>query len=165
MAQLSIFDERPTVALPPWHLYVDGASRNNPGPAGAGVVITRNDHIVMKEGFYLGTKTNNQAEYLALLVGIMLVKEYMQPDEQLLIISDSQLLVQQLQGVYSVKDAQLKKLFNIAQMLLLHVTYKVKHVLRDQNKEADKMANKGVDTKHAVPEAFKQLLQIYQFEL
>lgn len=164
MAQLSIFGECQTITSP-WYVYIDGAARNNPGPAGAGVVIARDEHIVVKEGFYLGIKTNNQAEYLALLLGIMLVKEYMQPDEHLVIVSDSQLLVMQLQGAYRVKDAQLKKLSNIAQMLLLHVNYTVKHVMREHNTQADAMANKGIDTKRVVPESFKQLLHLYQFAL
>lgn len=164
MGQLSIFGERQTITSP-WYVYIDGAARNNPGPAGAGVVIARDEHIVVKEGFYLGIKTNNQAEYLALLLGIMLVKEYMQPDEHLVIVSDSQLLVMQLQGAYRVKDAQLKKLSNIAQMLLLHVNYTVKHVMREHNTQADAMANKGIDTKRVVPESFKQLLHLYQFAL
>ncbi len=165
MEQLCIFDTKKSIVGTIWHLYIDGAARNNPGPAGAGVVISKDEQIIKQDGFFLGSKTNNQAEYLALLLGIFLVKPYMKVHEQLIIISDSQLLVQQLNGVYRVKDTHLRQLFTIAQQLLIGVSCQVKHVLREHNKEADAMANKGIDTKHAVPEAFLQLLSDHQFNM
>lgn len=164
MEQLCIFGTPKVSKVNRWKLFIDGAARNNPGPAGAGVVIKKDDTIMQEAGFYLGKKTNNQAEYLALLLGIFLIKKLMESEDQLLIISDSQLLVRQLKGVYKVKDAQLKKLFDMAKRLLAGISCQVHHVMREENTEADAMANKGIDTKHAVPEAFVQLLHTYQIE-
>ncbi len=164
MEQLCIFQPSTKKDALQWKLYIDGASRNNPGPAGAGVVILKDGSMVHDEGFYLGKKTNNQAEYLALLLGIFVVKQLMHTDDQLMIISDSELMVRQLQGAYKVKNAELKKLFSVAKELLNGVSCQVQHVLREENKEADKMANKGIEKKHAVPEAFVQLLAQHQIE-
>ncbi len=164
MEQLCIFEPSKKERASQWKLYIDGASRNNPGPAGAGIVIIKDGSIIQQEGFYLGKKTNNQAEYLALLLGIFLTKQFMHNEEQLMIVSDSELLVRQLKGAYKVKNPELKRLFTIAKELLTGVSCQVQHVLREKNKEADKMANKGIETKHAVPEAFIQLLKQHQIE-
>ena len=67
--------EEPVVS---WRLFIDGASKNNPGPAGSGFVLFKNKEIICRQGFYLGTKTNNQAEYYALVLGIFFAKKYMQ---------------------------------------------------------------------------------------
>lgn len=158
--QLCIFQSGNKTACV-WKLYIDGASRNNPGPAGAGVVIIKNDQLVFQEGYALGSKTNNQAEYLALLLGIWNVRKYMASNDHLIIISDSQLMVMQLNGVYRVKDEHLKKLFAVAKNLLVGISCKVQHVLRDQNKLADAMANKGIDENIPVPEEFQQMMSIY----
>ena len=58
-----------------WKLFIDGASRNNPGRSGAGVYLLKNEKPVYQEGFYLGIKTNNEAEYLALLLGVFSCKK------------------------------------------------------------------------------------------
>lgn len=156
--QLCIFQSDNKTA-PVWKLYIDGAARNNPGPAGAGVVIIKDDQVIFQEGYSLGSKTNNQAEYLALLLGIWNARKYMGAQDHLIIISDSQLMVMQLNGVYRVKDEHLKKLFAVAQKLLVGVSCKVQHVLREQNKSADTMANKGIDENIPVPEEFKKMFE------
>lgn len=137
---------------------VDGASRNNPGKSGGGVAIYKNDQLLETHGFYLGIKTNNQAEYGALLLGLFLVKKYLTEQDRLLIISDSQLLVRQLQGIYQIKHVDLKPLHNLAQHLLQDVSYKVMHVLREHNEVADQMANQGIDRKELMPPEFIKLL-------
>ncbi len=160
MEQLCIFDEQaPKVT---WKVYIDGASRNNPGPAGAGVVIFKDDTLIQEYGYYLGIKTNNQAEYLALLLGIYHSKQLMHPHDIVYIVSDSELLVRQLQGRYAVKHHELKKLFGLAKQLLEGVSCKVQHVLRTENTEADRMANQGVDSKRAVPDEFITLLVAHE---
>jgi ribonuclease HI len=159
MEQLCIFESDVHEGMSKWKLYLDGASRNNPGPAGAGIVLYKNNELVQEGGYYLGLKTNNQAEYMALLIGLFEVKKIMKPNDQLLIISDSQLMVRQLQGMYKVKNPELKKCFSLAKYLLKDVPCNIKHVLRHENKQADAMANRGVDTKNEVPEAFVQLLK------
>ncbi len=148
------------VAAVTWKLFIDGASKNNPGPAGSGFVIMKNNtEVVCRQGFYLGKKTNNQAEYYALVLGIFFVQKYIKKDELLTIISDSQLLVRQMNGIYKVKDAHLAQLKNLSALWLQGYRYKVMHVLREFNTLADEMANRGVATKTAVPQEFLQSLQ------
>lgn len=158
MKQLCIFDDASAQHAVTWKLFIDGASRNNPGPSGAGIVIYKNDELFVQEGFYLGTRTNNQAEYLALVIGIYKVRAHMRSADGLAIISDSELLVRQLNGHYKIANPELKKLFHLAQHLLTGVTCVIKHVLRASNKQADLMANAGVDSRHPVPQEFKELL-------
>lgn len=93
-----------------WLLFVDGASRNNPGPSAAGIYLLKDDLAFEKDGFYLGIKTNNEAEYLALFIGLFFLFEYVQDGDTVHIISDSQLLVRQIMGQYKVKQPHLKLL-------------------------------------------------------
>lgn len=162
MKQKTIFDDASPVAMEHmhyWKVFVDGASRNNPGPAGAGVRITCDDAVIQEVGAYLGSKTNNQAEYLALLLGIYHLKKLSHEPMLVLLISDSQLLVRQLQGLYKVKHPELKPLFDLAVAMLVGMRYDVAHVLRDQNARADALANKGIDEKRPMPEEFLTLLR------
>jgi ribonuclease HI len=142
-----------------WKLYIDGASRSNPGQAGAGIYLLKNDKPEYKEGFYLGIKTNNQAEYLALLLGIFSCKRLMFPDDILYIISDSELLVRQMKGEYKVKRDTLKSLNKTAFAMLAGINYSLCHVLREYNTQADKLANKGIDDGNPMPSEFITMLQ------
>ncbi len=142
-----------------WQLFIDGASKNNPGPSGSGFVIMKNKEIVFRQGFYLGKKTNNQAEYYALVLGIFFAKKYINKDDFLTIISDSQLLVRQMNGIYKVKDMHLAQLKNLSIDWLQGYRYKVQHVLREFNKLADEMANCGVEKKTSLPQEFLHSLQ------
>lgn len=142
-----------------WKIYIDGASRNNPGPSGAGAYIIKNDHVVEKAAYFLGKKTNNQAEYAALLIGLWSISKQHQKGDTVQIISDSQLLVHQINGVYKVRDAKLRPLFLLAKQLLASMNYDCSHVLREDNKDADELANVGVDKKIPLPKAFMELLQ------
>ena len=148
-----------------WKLFVDGASRNNPGPSGAGIYILKNDFLVEKRGFFLGAKTNNQAEYLALLLGLFYVKKRMTTQDYLLIISDSQLLVRQLKGVYRVKNAGIQPMYAMVKKLLHGMIYDIEHVLREDNTNADAMANEGIDKKRSVPKEFLDLLACHELSL
>jgi ribonuclease HI len=174
MKQLYLFDqpsnsEQSTTPTMPiftyWKVFIDGASRQNPGPSGAGVYILANEKPVEKRGFYLGTKTNNQAEYTALLLGLFLVRQKIQKNDPILIISDSQLLVRQLQGAYKIKKPELQKLYACAQHLLKGLNYDVAHVLREDNTYADELANEGIDKKIPLPPAFDSLLTTYEQKL
>jgi len=144
-----------------WKLFIDGASRNNPGPSGAGFLLLKDDEPVLKRGFFLGKKTNNQAEYFALLLGIFFLKQNMCKGDLALIVSDSQLLVRQLLGKYKVKKPQLKPMHQCAKDMLKDVAYNVVHVLREENVQADALANLGIDKKTKLPEPFLNLLQDY----
>jgi ribonuclease HI len=142
-----------------WKLFIDGAARNNPGPAGAGIYLVKNDTPIKKLGFYLGNKTNNQAEYGALLIGIYYLKLHMDSQDHVDIVSDSQLLVRQFKGEYRVKHPELKPLHMLAKKMLEGVTYSISHVLREHNEIADEMANKGIDDKKKLPQEFLTLLK------
>lgn len=159
MKQLSIFNQKEDVL---WQLYIDGASRNNPGLAGAGIYLLKNNEPILKKGFFLGVRTNNQAEYMALLLGLLFAQEYVPKNERLEIKSDSELLVKQILGIYTVKDVNLKKLFNHAKELLSNFEYSVVHILRESNKVADQLANIGIDKKVSIPEKFLSVWQSYE---
>ena len=129
----------------PLRLHVDGASRGNPGEAGFGV------HVASAEGEtiaglygYLGRATNNVAEYQALLHGLRFALE--RGAREVRVFSDSELLVRQLAGRYRVKSPGLLPLFREAQSLLARFeSARVSHVPREENSEADALANKEVD--------------------
>src|SRR5437762_9477283 len=84
-------DHVPSESPVEWQLYVDGASRNNPGFSGAGIFITKNSIPCYKQGFFLGIKTNNQAEYLACILGMYMLEHILgyHKDEILTVFSDS----------------------------------------------------------------------------
>src|SRR5688500_17863614 len=111
--QLNILSDENPIENPPecdtasdivLKVYIDGAARNNPGPSGSGICIKRGNEIVFEQGFFIGNRTNNQAEYFALLISIFFIKQYHKKNELVLIYSDSQLLVRQMLGVYKVRD-------------------------------------------------------------
>lgn len=145
-----------------WELYVDGAARNNPGPAGAGIYITKDGEPFVQQGFYLGVKTNNQAEYLALLLGVYSAGLHMSKGDALTIKSDSELLVRQLNGVYKVKNPGLTQLYHGVRSYLQTLHYIIQHVPREQNKIADKLANMGIDKKIEVPQELLAVWPIYE---
>jgi len=158
MKQLNFFSASSAHSTDSLTLCIDGAARNNPGPAGAGVYITHGEKVVLKKGFFLGNKTNNQAEYSALLLGLAYVREHLVDLGDVCIKSDSQLLVRQLLKEYRVKDPQLQILYRRAVELLEGMSYCVCHIPREENSIADSLANEGIDKKHSVPEKFLALL-------
>lgn len=128
-------------------LFTDGASRGNPGEAGAGSVLLDADgQELAARSAYLGKCTNNVAEYKALLLGLQSALEL--GCSRLDIFLDSQLIVRQLQGQYKVKHAALQPLFAEVKGLLSKLEHwTVAHVPREQNKRADELANQGIDEK------------------
>lgn len=140
-------------------IYIDGAARNNPGPAGAGICLKRGENILFEQGFFLGQKTNNQAEYLALMISIFFLQEYAQKGESILIYSDSQLLVRQMTGVYVVRDSMLKRMQQIATQLLGVYSAQFCHVYRKDNTEADLLANRGIDKKISLPKKIEDKMK------
>jgi ribonuclease HI len=148
-----------------WRLFVDGASRKNPGPSGAGIYIEKDGIAEIKEGYYVGIKTNNQAEYLALIFGLFMLEDHINDDDTIHIISDSQLLVRQLIGEYKVKQPHLQPLHALSQARMHKLGAVITHVLRDENKQADKMANYGIDCKNIPPKKYILLLKQHGIEL
>lgn len=148
-----------------WQLFIDGASRNNPGLAGVGIYILKNEAVMYKHGFFIGVKTNNQAEYLALLIGTIILQNSFVKGDLVQIYSDSELLVRQMKGEYRVKDEELKKLQKVAFELLQSIAYDIGHVLREKNKFADSLANYGIDNKIRVPETILSKLNEHAISL
>lgn len=129
----------------PLIIHIDGGARGNPGPAGAGVVIADENGATLHESaHFLGTQTNNAAEYLALIHALRRAADM--PAQQVRIHSDSELLVKQITGEYRVKSPSLERLYEQAQLLLLRfANWSIRHVRREQNKRADELANIAMD--------------------
>ena len=128
--------------------YTDGASRGNPGESGVGIILKDESGKVIKSHFgYIGQATNNVAEYMALATCLKIVRGI--ECDNLVVHSDSELMVRQLNGQYKVKDKGLKEHFLNIQKILTSSPFKfeIKHVPRDENHEADQLANRGIDTK------------------
>jgi ribonuclease HI len=126
-------------------LHTDGGSRGNPGPAGMGMVLLREDGTVHRRAKgYLGVRTNNEAEYAALIAGLRMAKE--SGATHVTVRMDSELIVRQMLGVYKVKTPHIKELFEKARAEMRGFeSVRYEHVFREKNKEADKMVNKAID--------------------
>lgn len=126
-------------------LYVDGASRGNPGMAGAGAVIKGPDGAVLKRlKKYLDITTNNMAEYHALIIA--LEAAHSMRIRRIRVFSDSELMVKQINGQYRVKSADLRPLYEKAVKLLKGFEEaKIEHVYREDNSDADALANEAID--------------------
>lgn len=126
-------------------LYTDGAARGNPGPAGLGVVVCDPDGKVLAEvATYAGEKTNNQAEYEALAIG--LEQALAMGATSVTIRADSELMVRQVDGAYQVKNEGIKPLFAKVTALLSRLEhYTIHHIPRELNAHADKLANRAID--------------------
>ena len=132
-------------------VYTDGASRGNPGKSGAGIFILDEDNkktISLKQ--YLGILTNNEAEYGALIIALEYLAELTTntPGKfNINFLSDSQLLVNQLNGIYSVKSPNILPLYDKAKKIIanLNAVYSFKHISRTLNFKADRLANSAID--------------------
>jgi len=136
-------------AAPSARAWIDGASRGNPGEAGFGVVL-ETDRVPEEIVGYLGKATNNVAEYAALIAVLKLAAD--RGVKKLVVYSDSQLLVRQVNGAYRVKAPHLVPIF--LQALKLRQTipdFTIEHVAREENKEADRLANQAIDLQAALP--------------
>lgn len=139
------------------HIYCDGASRGNPGPASFGTVAFKEEDSDYSLNSFkahpqkclfigaekLGVKTNNEAEYAALIYALKecLARRWMHPT----ILSDSQLVIRQMRGEYKVKDAKMRELFIAAQELARKVEPEFVHIPREKNQIADYLANAALD--------------------
>jgi|SRR5678816_4382889 len=126
-------------------VHTDGAARGNPGPAAIGVVIEDEDgHTVYEASRALGVRTNNEAEYLALITALEFIKDSRPSEAEFRL--DSELVVRQLNGQYKVKEPRLQSLYGQVIMLLNAVPkYKIRHVRREENARADELANEALD--------------------
>src|ERR1035441_6197994 len=125
--------------------HCDGGSRGNPGPSGYGAVIEdANGRVVAELSQFLGIRTNNYAEYSGLLGVLKWAAEH--NVQRLRVISDSELMVKQMQGKYKVASPILRPLFEEARKLSRRInSFEIRHTLRGGNKQADKLANDAMD--------------------
>jgi ribonuclease HI len=126
-------------------VYIDGASRGNPGRAGAGVWIADQDGKRLVEICrYLGYKTNNEAEYWALLLGLKEAKRL--GGEAIRVLTDSELVARQVNGLYRVRNPNLKSLYQaVVENLKSFSSFEIVSVPRERNREADRLANQAID--------------------
>lgn len=131
-------------------IHADGGSRGNPGPAGAGAVVYENGHEVATVSAFLGTRTNNWAEYEALIRGLQAACDTVTnlTKKKVFVKLDSELIVKQMTGEYRVKDPELKKQHARVQALIAshipHISFS--HVRRELNERADELANHAMDS-------------------
>ncbi len=127
-------------------LSTDGGARGNPGPAGLGLVIKDDQGVILLEhGEYLGETTNNVAEYSALISALKFARTLEGTD--VVIQMDSELIVKQMTGEYKIKQPHLQELASQVRKLLSQFnSYEFKHVLREFNKEADRLVNVAIDS-------------------
>jgi phosphoribosylglycinamide formyltransferase-1 len=131
-------------------VHIDGGSRGNPGPAAAAFVLSDSaGNQLQAKAFFLGKTTNNVAEYTSLIKALEAAKEI--GTEQLIVYSDSELLVRQITGKYKVKSEQIRPLFRLASGLLENFeSWDVRHITRGKNKQADALVNQALNFEHDV---------------
>ncbi len=134
----------------------DGGARGNPGPAGIGFVISDGTRVVKQGSAYIGTATNNVAEYEALIRALTELKKVIpkekRADAHIEIRMDSELAVKQLSGTYQIKDKPLQlqfmKIWNMRVAEFSHITFV--HIPREENSAADALVNKAIDNTSGV---------------
>ncbi len=134
-------------------IYTDGGSRGNPGPSAVGVVIQNEKGETLKSyGEYIGEGTNNEAEYKAIIFGLKKMKHLFGKEKtkamEVEIRVDSELAFRQLTGKYKIESENIKPLFiDVWNLKFDFKNISFKHIPREQNSEADKMANRALDAK------------------
>ncbi|OGD63162.1 hypothetical protein A2215_01740 [Candidatus Berkelbacteria bacterium RIFOXYA2_FULL_43_10] len=137
------------------YINTDGGARGNPGPAGIGIVFfDENEKEIHKCCEYIGEATNNQAEYRAIIKALQILKrskwftENNNPDSEIICRLDSQLVVEQINGNFKIKNEGIKGLIDQIRALLSDLKANISfiHIPREKNKLADKMVNNAIDT-------------------
>jgi ribonuclease HI len=124
-------------------LYIDGASKGNPGPSGIGVVICKDRQTIKNISRFIGHATNNTAEYTALICGLLECQSL--KADSVTVHSDSQLLCRQINGDYKVKHPGIKELYDQSRQLIAGFkNFCINHIPREENQGADKLANLAV---------------------
>lgn len=141
----SLFPESPRKPERYLVAHSDGGARGNPGPAGYGVAIQDQDgKKIAGLSEYLGHQTNNFAEYQGLIAALEYALRH--GPRALRVVSDSELLVRQIKGIYKVKNPTLRDLYARAHDLIAQLEwFSIEHALREHNREADRLANEAMD--------------------
>jgi ribonuclease HI len=137
---------KPSANASTWiNAHCDGGARGNPGPAGFGALIQDDQGTVLAElSEFLGIRTNNYAEYSGLLACLQYALDNHHP--RLRVVSDSELMVKQIQGKYKVNSPDLKPLWQEARSRIAKLeSFEISHALRHKNKDADRLANEAMD--------------------
>jgi ribonuclease HI len=148
---------RPKPQTEGWiNAHCDGGARGNPGPSGYGALIQDDRGMVLAElSEFLGIRTNNYAEYSGLLGCLQYALEHGHP--RLRVVSDSELMVKQIQGKYKVNSPDLKPLWQEAKNRIAKLeAFEISHALRHKNKDADRLANEAMDRGMKRPQAAGQ---------
>ncbi len=129
------------------NVYCDGGARGNPGPAGIGIVIADESGRDKKFKKFIGVKTNNQAEYEAVLFALEKIKANYNDVQKINFYLDSELAVKQLRGEYKIKNEELGRLLiRIRNFIIKHnFSADFSHVRREKNHQADKLVNEAID--------------------
>ena len=135
----------------PYKLYVDGAAKGNPGDAGIGAILLDNEgNTVFSVGRYIGKATNNQAEYRGLILG--LEKTLANGAKDVVVFTDSELMVRQITGQYRVKDAILKRNHaRVCKLLESFRSFQIQYIPRQENREADRLASQAATSPPEFP--------------
>ena len=139
-------DPNPSASKSGWiSAHCDGGARGNPGPAGFGAVINDANGMVLAElSEFLGIRTNNFAEYSGLLAVLDYALQHSHP--RVRVVSDSELMVKQIQGKYKVSSPDLRPLWQQAKERIAKLeAFEISHALRHKNKDADRLANQAMD--------------------
>jgi len=129
-------------------VHTDGGSRGNPGPAAIGFVISEGETDIYAHGEVIGLKTNNEAEYTALIKALAYVLENFGKELEITCVADSELMVKQLNGEYKVRHDTLIPLYErVIELKMNFVRTTFTHVRRESNKLADKLVNNALDNK------------------
>jgi ribonuclease HI len=144
-------------------LYTDGASRGNPGKSGIGFLVESEGCMILERAYYIGSNvSNNQAEYVALLAAILELKnlKYNLQNVRVVIHCDSLLVVRQLNRNYKVRNPGIQLLFDAIDKELKGVQWEIMHVYREFNKQADILANKGIDDEIKLPDYLSLCIEL-----
>jgi ribonuclease HI len=126
------------------HVYFDGACRGNPGPAAVGWAVVTSDGIVAEGGERIGTTTNNQAEYEALVRALRAARDL--GFDEVDVRGDSQLIVRQVRGEWNTNDPDLREYrVTVRELLQAFDRWTLQHVPREVNQRADELANEALD--------------------
>ncbi|MEM0452312.1 MAG: ribonuclease HI family protein [Nitrososphaerota archaeon] len=127
-------------------IFFDGSSHGNPGPSGIGIVVYDEcGREVLEFSEYVGVKTNNEVEYLALIKALEIALKL--GASEIALYSDSELIVKQMKGEYAVRDVKLKELYEKAVKLMEKIKINIIHISREENVLADKLADKAASNK------------------
>jgi len=129
------------------HAYTDGASRGNPGKSGIGIIVRKEGgETVLRIAASIGVATNNKAEYTALLTLLRRAREF--DCKRLIVHSDSELMVRQMNGEYKIKNPEIAGYHRTIRALLQKSPFKfeIRYIPREMNREADQLANEGIES-------------------